>query len=543
MLAALACYSAAQPAVNYRGIVNVASYSPAGLPNGSIAQGSVFAIFGSNIGPTQGVQVSAFPISTTLAGVSITVTQGATTLNALPLYVSAGQVNALMPSNAPLGMVSVRLQYGGATSNASPVSVIAASVGIFAANSAGSGPGIIQDASQTGTPINATNLTAKPGDTMVLWGTGLGPATFPDNGPPKPGNLATVTEVFVGGISAQVVYNGRSGCCSGTDQIVFVVPGNAPQGCWVPVYVRTGGSLISNVVSMAIDPNGASCSDPSNPQARTFTQGGKLGALQLIRSVTHEDIGTISPLDVSDDYFSFDLSQVAGGSYGFGALFSAPPAGTCTVYSGAGDVWHDSILPGTPVTRTLDAGTLALSGPGGNISLAPDVPSVNVTFLGSFAPFLAGLPNQLYLDPGTYTITAPGGADVQSFSVSVTQAAPFSWTNRDQTGLVYRNRDLTLTWTGLPSGQQMAVMGGNVDLPTNSSAFFYCVAPANSTGFTVPTAILSSLPPTRTSVLQSKSMLYLTNVLPSNGTSFSAKGLDSAMAMAGYLMGKTVFFQ
>src|ERR1700722_16809662 len=90
LLLVLAAAAGAQPSIWYRGVVNDASFSPAGLPNGSIAQGSVFSIFGSNLGPAQPEQVPAFPIANTLAGVSITVTQYSTTVNALPLFVSAG---------------------------------------------------------------------------------------------------------------------------------------------------------------------------------------------------------------------------------------------------------------------------------------------------------------------------------------------------------------------------------------------------------------------------------------------------------------------
>src|SRR5882762_8344606 len=99
---------AAQTAIFPHGIVNAASYTPAGLPGGSIGRGSIFSIFGTNIGPGAPVQVSAFPIQPALNGVSIQVTQGSTSVSALPLYVSAGQINALMPSNTPLGLVSVR---------------------------------------------------------------------------------------------------------------------------------------------------------------------------------------------------------------------------------------------------------------------------------------------------------------------------------------------------------------------------------------------------------------------------------------------------
>jgi uncharacterized protein (TIGR03437 family) len=531
----------AQPSVYYRGIVNVASYSPAGLPNGSIAQGSVFALFGSNIGPSQSAQVSSFPLATTLAGVSITVSQGSTQVNALPVYVSAGQINALMPSNAPLGQASVRVQFNNGKSNNATVNIVAASFGIFAANSAGSGPGIVQDATLMAQPINSPTQSAHPGDTMILWGTGLGPVTFPDNVAPTAGSLSTPTEVFVGGVSATVTYNGRSPCCSGTDQIVFIVPSNAPLGCWVPVYVRTNGTLISNVVTMAIGAKGGTCTD-SNPAA-AFIQGGKLGAVQLIRSSTHEDIGTIAPVDVADDFVNLDLSQTPGGAFPFAALFSAPPPGTCTVLAGSGDFWHSFPSLGAPVSAHLDAGAVSLRGPRGTMAVTPAGPSGYGVFLGSYAPFIPGLLNQLYLDPGNYIVTASGGADVGAFTATITQPAAFTWTNRDQISPVSRSLPLTLMWSGLPATQQMAILGGESDLPSNSSAVFYCVAPAGATSFTIPASILSALPATRARIFKSKGVIYLTNVLPANGVPFTASGLDAAFALGGYVSGTMVMFQ
>jgi uncharacterized protein (TIGR03437 family) len=48
------------------------------------------------------------------------ISQGSTSVNAIPIYVSSSQINAVMPSNAPLGRVSVRVTYNGTSSNAIP---------------------------------------------------------------------------------------------------------------------------------------------------------------------------------------------------------------------------------------------------------------------------------------------------------------------------------------------------------------------------------------------------------------------------------------
>src|SRR5580698_6832343 len=87
---------AQQPIVYNRGTVNAASLAPPGLPNGPIALGSVFSVFGENLGPAQSPALS-FPLSPTLGGVSLSITQSGATTQAYPLYVSPGQINAVMP--------------------------------------------------------------------------------------------------------------------------------------------------------------------------------------------------------------------------------------------------------------------------------------------------------------------------------------------------------------------------------------------------------------------------------------------------------------
>src|ERR1700689_4916833 len=85
----------AQPPLIYnRSIYNAASFMPAGVPMGAIAQGSIFTIFGAQMGPAKSVTANSFPLGTTLGGVSINIVQGSTTVSAIPLYVSAIQINA-----------------------------------------------------------------------------------------------------------------------------------------------------------------------------------------------------------------------------------------------------------------------------------------------------------------------------------------------------------------------------------------------------------------------------------------------------------------
>ena len=533
---------AQSPQIYTRGIVNAGSYAPAGLANGAIAQGSIFTIFGEALGPAAGVSAGAYPLGAALSGVTITVSQGTTQVNAIPVFVFAFQINALMPSNAPTGMVSVRVIYNNARSNPAPVRVAPSAFGFFTANGTGGGPGVFQNATAGALPVNTNQTPAMPGQLVNAYGTGLGPITAPDNQAPPAGNVSTKAEIWVGGKQAQITYQGRSPCCSGLDQIQFRVPDDAPPGCWVPVYVRTAGTTMSNATTLAISADGSPCSEPQNPLAAKYISGGRIGSLRLIRNETRHDFGQDTPATVTADFFTYGVVQVKGGPFVWGSLFSQPPAGSCTIFSGAGDYFLTGAAPfASVVDHWLDTGPpFRLTGPAGTRTLTlPDSTSPLVP-LGSFAPPFA---NQLVLTPGQYTLTGTGGAEAGAFQVPVTLPAPFTWTGRDQLSSVDRTKPLALSWTGLPAGQTMVAIGGNSDLPTNSFAAFYCVAPAGAASLTVPPEVLSAIPASRANPLQSKGVIYLTNQSLSNGVSFSLPGVDAAVAIGGAMSGRTVTFQ
>jgi uncharacterized protein (TIGR03437 family) len=526
----------ASPAIYLHSVVNGASYYAPGLPGGSIAQGSMFSIFGSFLGPSQAATQSSFPLATSFSGVSIQVTQGTTSVNAIPIYVSASQINAIIPSNAPLGWASVWVTFNG-KSNPSPVYIVHDSPGIFTSTGTGIGPGAVQNSLGNGKLVNNSYQTsAAPGQTVQVYLTGLGPITTPDNQAPPAGSPATPVEVWVGGASATVSYSGRSPCCAGLDQIDFVVPSNAPQGCWVPVYVRTSQTTVSNFASLAIGPNSAACADSASSLSGIFQKGGSLGTLSLTRMVVHEDVGVNAPVDVSNDFSTYSALKVSGGPYAFLPFYSTPPPGTCTVYPGVGDYFQTGSVPEAPPSA-LDGGTqLSISGPGGQKSATL---TQNVAPLGSYLP-LYSLPNQLYLTPGAYTVTTNGGAQIAGFTAQVAVSIPLSWTNRDQITSVDRTQPLTINWSGAAAGQTIAIMAVGSDLPTNSSAVSFCAVPAGATSFTIPAQILAALPASRLNPLASKDVIYLLSV---NSSSFSVSGLSVGAASGAYVLGKTVTFQ
>ena len=84
------------PTIAADGVRNGASYTISGLPNSGIAQGSIMVIFGSNLGPANIVQVSSFPLPTSagLAGTSVRVTVGGTSVNAIMLDRKSTRLNS-----------------------------------------------------------------------------------------------------------------------------------------------------------------------------------------------------------------------------------------------------------------------------------------------------------------------------------------------------------------------------------------------------------------------------------------------------------------
>ena len=253
--------AASPPQITGNGILNAASDAFPGSPNSSIAQGSIFSIYGSNLGPSSSPAV-AYPLQSALGGVSVAVTSyTGSSVNALPIFVAPGLVNAILPGTATVGVASLTVTYNGKTSQPASLTVVANSFGIFSVGSNGTGVGVITDTSYQ---LYSLNFAAGPGSTAVLWGTGLG-ASPGDNGagPPPQINMPSLPlSVYVGTQTATVSYQGRA-AFTGEDQINFVIPAGV-TGCYVPVTVQVG-IIVSNFVTMPIAPAGQSCPDPTPP--------------------------------------------------------------------------------------------------------------------------------------------------------------------------------------------------------------------------------------------------------------------------------------
>ena len=288
------------------GVVNAGSYTVAGLPNSAIAQGSLFIVFGTNMGPATLVPVTSFPLPTNLGGsnstngTSITISVSGTSTQALMIYTSAGQIAAVLPSRTPVGTGSLTVSYNGQTSAPLALTVVQSSFGAFTLNQAGSGSAVILDGD-----FNAITVLhpAAPGQTVALWGTGVGPINGDDSQRPAGGDMSNIpVEVYVGTVRAPVAYRGRAPGFAGVDQINFQIP-SGQLGCNVSVTVKIG-AIVSNITTMAVA-TGGTCSDANGLDANALqllaSKGSiRVGGIVLSRTSTQISVPGFSQTTTSE---------------------------------------------------------------------------------------------------------------------------------------------------------------------------------------------------------------------------------------------------
>ena len=162
------------PTIREGGVVNTASDLPGSSLYGGLAQGSLFTIFGSGLGPDPQVAAQGSPYPTTLGGVSVAVTSGTRRYAAGLLLVSHGQINAILPAELPIGRAQVVVSYDGLSSGPAAVEVSKTSIGVFQHEVDGQPAAVAQSVRSDGNRMILPATPAQPGDVVELWITGLG---------------------------------------------------------------------------------------------------------------------------------------------------------------------------------------------------------------------------------------------------------------------------------------------------------------------------------------------------------------------------------
>jgi uncharacterized protein (TIGR03437 family) len=207
------------------GVVHGASYQPA------VAAGSWISIFGSNLAPATrtwqaATEIVSGQLPTALDGVGVSVNNK----QAAVYYISPAQLNVEVPSDVS-GTAQVTVSHAGGSASTS-VSVLAAQPGFFvlAQNHVAA---VRADGSYIG-PANlldgVTTAPAKPGDQVLLFGTGFG-ATDPPVPAGEvvtmPAPLANAVKIRIDATDAVVSYAGLVG--AGLYQFNITIP-DLPDG-------------------------------------------------------------------------------------------------------------------------------------------------------------------------------------------------------------------------------------------------------------------------------------------------------------------------
>jgi uncharacterized protein (TIGR03437 family) len=191
-------------------------------------------------------------LPTTLDGVSVSI-------GGQPAYVyfvSAGQINVIAP-NVGLGTMPVTVTNTAGVSQS------------FTVNSQQFGPAFFpwpggqpvatrQDfsyAAKNGTFPGASTTPAKPGDVIILWGTGFGPTTpaapVGQQTPPNTYLTANPVTVTIGGVQAQVFGAALAPGFAGLYQVAIQVPASMGNGDF-PIIATVSGAQSPSSMNITI---------------------------------------------------------------------------------------------------------------------------------------------------------------------------------------------------------------------------------------------------------------------------------------------------
>ncbi|HYM12403.1 MAG TPA: hypothetical protein VEU62_16825 [Bryobacterales bacterium] len=506
----------------------------AGAYTANIAQGSIFVVFGKNLcGP--GLVYGSVPYSSApLNGTKVTFTPaaGGAASDAYMVYTYGGapkpdQLAAILPSTVSPGAYNVTVTNNGTASAAFKTTVVANKFGIITVNGSGAGRAVVQNyisATQydlarytTGTIAGYTYSPAHPGQIIVIWGTGLGAITGPDNAPPGATDLrgSLAVQVLIDGVPITPdLYAGRAPTYPGTDEIILTLPAGVTTGCLVSLQVSVNGQL-SNPTTVAIaGGSDSACIAPgfTTDQLAKLDQGGNFNVGSLaIAGGTDTSASTTIRVDTAAAIFvSLDPDQLQAGT---------PPSSATKVPNNSCIVTRQTFTPPTsvpplPAFKLLGPGNVVLNGP--NVVNAP----LSIETLLNGKVNGVTVVNGAVLTAGTYTVTGPGGKDVGPFQASITLSQPLVVTSAVPNP-VPRSKDLTISWTGGGTEQVTITGGSSVPAPGSApghpiidSTQFTCVTTGDKGTFTVPASILQQLPAAKGSITISSNYKMTTFTAP-----------------------------
>jgi hypothetical protein len=165
-----------------------------------------------------------------------------------------------------------------------------------------------------------------------------------------------------------------------------------------------------------------------------------------------------------------------------------------------------------PIIGVLDGGpSLRLLGPTGAARAIAKSGTAYAATLGDGSP-------GSFLEPGSFTLSGTGGADIGAFSAPFT-ILPFTWTNQPANNgslQINRSQGVKITWTGGDPNGYIQIQGGGGGNGINAN--FVCNASTGDGSFTIPPSLLLAMP--------ANSAGGFNVIAKSAATIFTATGLD-----------------
>jgi hypothetical protein len=169
------------------------------------------------------------------------------------------------------------------------------------------------------------------------------------------------------------------------------------------------------------------------------------------------------------------------------------------------------------------------------------VPNPSIVYLYSKVLTAGFIPNT----GGTFTFdhvpNDPESADIKApIGAKITIPAPLVWTNQGSIASVNRSQGATVAWTGGDPGTYVSIVGSSVARSGSPvGSYFNCSAPVSAGKFTIPAAVLLSLPPS--SMVSASSFLRVGNT--TNAQNFTVSGVDIGIISGGWSFTTNLIYQ
>ncbi len=203
---------------------------------GAVAGGEIVVVYGSGLGPAQLVAASASGAAPPqqLNGVTVLVNGTPASL----IYVSAGQLSAIIPTGATGANAQVVVQYQGLSSAPVAVPLTVASPALFTANSSGSGQALAVNADGS---ANVASHPAAQGSVLTLFVNGV-VSQF----------LAGALSATIEGQQATIIGSAAAPSAPGVTAVQVQVPFGVQGNAAAPVTVQVGGASSPAGVTVAV---------------------------------------------------------------------------------------------------------------------------------------------------------------------------------------------------------------------------------------------------------------------------------------------------